>query len=904
MCNEKSSSEEVTLNFLLLETKFKKLQMKSLSNFQFFPIINDRVFEEFVCDIFNNVDKTNSYELFGRKGQNQHGMDIYSFEKATVIQCKHKLITRLDQKVREELLSDFSNELDRFKSYNEEMGGHFKKFIIASTYKNDAHLATQCNRLSIQHNIVLEYWSWERLTRYIQGDIFDKYYEFFRNSIEVYYRNTTSSNPLIPIDKQQPLVKQVYDFLSTRFKDITILHSRMFLNENVFERKLNDYSRRSVFKYTSYNEDFYKLFADLEFKNNKLVDNFSQDRSQFEMMDFITRTLSENGIKTILGNKYGQVKKITNIVKKPDDYFDDFEKFKFIDAFKALPLYSEGSSLNEILRQGYFYYKMGDLLTAKKIFQNASIKAQAEDRKITYFITQHNLLHLGTFIEWGYYKLPEKNEIIKELKNISLDEIEVDAIDIKIKETIARSSFFTSAKESIQSYSDKVDEFYYGHLRGVRSSSNFEDELHYEYSTLHSFISKNYIVYDDYSDYKQIINNLFKSMLASYSIRNGRNKIENLNDFYLYHFIEYGDKKEFEKYLKRYNLYEIEYQKYENQDYHFIKLFSNFANNSTAELSVILEGIEEYFASNFKERFNKIFRNFVFFSGILKLETVDVSAVTENIFKILENKTLLERFNSWSVYDFFIRKNMQISNCELVRFVFYTVENEGFYDSNKLIALFDELHYNKISLELTDIQFRSLVEHLDPEKYDNSNGSHLIITFYALLAPDHKQYLKEILLEKLDKKFDAELCSMMLVYDLIDCDDKGYFDFLVASIDITTEIVEPGGLGTDEDSDAKRYAVLDGIFNVIFKYNLSLSDSRFVKFVGISNYYDWLLDIDSFDYSKFNPYWIDGYGSKYYYSYMKKHEQVLKREVQKHIIKNHDERLKKIFYTIFCYEEF
>lgn len=877
--------------------------MRSLSNFQFFPIINDQVFEDFVCDIFNNVDKTNSYELFGRKGQKQHGMDIYSFEKATVVQCKHKLITRLDQKVREELLSDFSNELDRFKSYNETMGGHFKKFIIASTYKNDAHLATECMKLSIQHNISLEYWSWERLIKYIQGDIFDKYYDFFRNSIEVYYRNTTSSNPLIPINKQQPLVNQVYDFLSIRFKDINILHSRMFLNENVFERKLNDYSRRSVFSYKSYNEDFYKLFADLEFKNNILVDNFFGDRSQFQMMDFITRTLSENGIRTIIGNKYGQVKKINNIANKPDDYFDHFEKFKFIEAFKALPLDSEGSSLNEILRQGYFYYKMGDLLTAKNLFQIASIKAQAQDRKIIYLIAQHNLLHLGTFIEWGYYKLSGKTEIIKELKNISLDDIEVDAADLKIKETIARSSFFTSAKESIQSYTDKVDEFYYGHLRGVRSSTNFEDELDYEYTILHSFISKNYVVYDDYSDYKQIIHNLFKSVLASYAIRNGRNKIERINDFYLYHFVEYGDKKEFEKYLKRYNLYEIEYEKYENQDYQFIKLFSNFADNSTAELTAILEEIEEYFASNFKERYNKIFRNFVFFSGVLKLETSDVSTVLENIFKVLDNKTLMERFNSWSIYDFFIRKNTQISNSELVRFILYTVENEGFYDANKLIALFDELHYNKISLDLTDAQFRSLMNHLDPDKYHNSNGYHLIITFYALLAPEHKQYLKDILLDKLDKKFDSELCSMMLVYELIDCDYKGYFDSLVASVDINKEMVNPEGLEADEDSDSKRYSVLDGIFNVIFKYDLTLSDQRFVKFAGISNYYDWLLDINSFDYKKFNPYWIDGYGSMYYYKHMKKHKQVLKREVQKHIVKDHDERLKKIFYTIFCHEE-
>jgi hypothetical protein len=43
--------------------------MKSPSNFQFFPIVNDQVFEAFVCDIFNDMEKTNTYDLFDVKGQ-------------------------------------------------------------------------------------------------------------------------------------------------------------------------------------------------------------------------------------------------------------------------------------------------------------------------------------------------------------------------------------------------------------------------------------------------------------------------------------------------------------------------------------------------------------------------------------------------------------------------------------------------------------------------------------------------------------------------------------------------------------------------------------------------------------------------------------------------------------------
>lgn len=875
--------------------------MKSLSNFQFFPIGNDQVFEEFVCDIFNSVDKTSSYELFGRKGQNQYGIDIYSTDKATVIQCKHKLIIRPDQKVKEELLEDFKNEIARFESFNISTGNHFKRFIVASTFKNDTSLAIECIKLSTQYNIKFEYWSWKRLTDHVSAEIFEKYYDFFKNPIESYYLNPATINSLIPVDKSLPLLNQVYDFLSVRFRDIKILHSRMFLNENVFERKLNDYSRRVVFTYRSHNEAFFDLFEKLEFENKTLIDNFGADTSQFQMYDFITKTLSENGINRILGKKYGQLKIITNREKKPDNYFDHFEKFKFLELFKALPVSTETDTIDEILRQGYFYYKLGDLLRSKDLFHIASIKALEQDRKISYLIAQHNLFHLGTFIEWGYYMLPDKSDIIKNLKIISLEEIEVDAIDLKIKDVIVSRSFLSSAKESIQSYTSKVEEMYYSYLRGGSSSVNFEDELDYEYSVLHSFLSKNYIVYDQYSDYSHVVNSLFNSLMASYSIKNGRNKTEYLNDYYLYHFVEYGDRKEFEKYLRRYKIYEIHYEKLDDQDYHFVNLFLNFSNNSTPELNVLLEQNDKYLIENFKERFNKIFRNFIFFAGILNLENVEVSQITNGIFKVLSNE-IVEKYNADSVYDFFIRKSTQIEKSLMLKFIFYILSNEGYYDSRKLINFFNELKHNKIILDFNEEEFSFLMKSI-LEKTEIRSDYHLTVTLYQIIVQEQQQAIKSILLEDLRSEFDRDLFSMMVAYDLIDYNLDGYFDSFLASIDLENEHPSNRGRRMDDSLESKRYSILDDFFNIVFKFNHDLQDKRFARFKGISDYYDWLFDIDHFDYSKFNPYWVDDYSSTFYYAHMKKHEKILKKEVLLHISKTQDERLRKICYNIFCFEE-
>ncbi|OXB21472.1 hypothetical protein B0A80_16890 [Flavobacterium tructae] len=876
--------------------------MKSLSSFQLFPIVNDQEFEAFVCDIFNGLDKTTSYELFGRKGQKQHGIDIFSTDKQTVIQCKHKLIDRPDQKIREELIEDFNIEINNFKSFNESHDNHFKTFIVASTFKNDTHLSGESIRLSKLHNIRFEYWSWNKLISNVGEEIIQKYYDYFRKSLALYYSDTTSKESQIPIESDLPYLNQLYNFLSIRFRDINVLHSKMFIHDNVFKNQLNDYSSRRVFTYKTYNEELFSLLEPLQFENNALMNTFGDDSQQFHMFDFITKTLCENGIETISGKKYGQVKSIINRKSEQEDYFDNFEKFMFIDTLRSLPQSKSDNSLEEILRQGYFYYKFGDLLKSKDLFQRASIKAVKENKKISYLIAQHNLLHLSKFIEWGYFDLPEKYKIVKELKEINLEDIEVDSIDFKIKEIIVSRSFFTSAKDSIQSYTKKVEEMYHSYLRGAVNSVNFEEEIDYEYSILHRFVSKNYVVYDQYSDYTEIIVNLFNSLMASFSIKKGQNKIEYLNDFYLYHLVEYGDVREFEKYLKRYNVYEIPYKKLEDQDYQFVNLFMNFTNSSTDELNTLLEENDEYLFEIFKERYNSIFQNFLFFSGILLLKSEDVSRITLGIFKVLENEKLVERYNYESIYNYFIRKNNQIENGLLIQLFLFIAENDGYFDSNKMINLINELRYSKITLNFTGPQFSQILLYLK-EKTEQSGDYHMLVTMFEILGSRQKKILSETLNSNLNNGFDRDLCSLMLIYDLIDIDTKGYFNQFIDSIEIANE--HPIGRNTHSSQDPAsiRYSILDDLFNIAFKYNLCLSDQRFSKFKGVSRYYDWLLDIDHFDYSEFDPYWIAKYNTKYYYAHMKKHEVILKKEIQKHIHLTQDARLKKIFYTIFCYEE-
>lgn len=51
---------------------------------------NEDLFEDAICELFDNIEKTSTFKKFGRKGHNQKGIDIFSAEKNIAIQCKKK----------------------------------------------------------------------------------------------------------------------------------------------------------------------------------------------------------------------------------------------------------------------------------------------------------------------------------------------------------------------------------------------------------------------------------------------------------------------------------------------------------------------------------------------------------------------------------------------------------------------------------------------------------------------------------------------------------------------------------------------------------------------------------------------------------------------------------------------
>jgi hypothetical protein len=142
---------------------------------------NEKQFEEFVCDLFNEIEqigeiRNTQYQLFGVKGQAQKGIDIYSPVSQTVIQCKLKDISKRSATIRKSLMADINADLLATFRLQFEV----RRFIVVSTFSDDAPLQEFTLQLQQEAKLpfTLHYWGWDTLCSYAERSdyILKKYF--------------------------------------------------------------------------------------------------------------------------------------------------------------------------------------------------------------------------------------------------------------------------------------------------------------------------------------------------------------------------------------------------------------------------------------------------------------------------------------------------------------------------------------------------------------------------------------------------------------------------------------------------------------------------------------------------------------------------------------------------------
>ena len=146
------------------------------------PVIsNPDIFEDMICDLFNQLDSTNSYKRFGKSGHQQKGIDIFSAEKDVAIQCKKKDLSRKEVTIQRELFDDIKNDVNLILRKNLKI--KIKRLYIASTYNEHPDIDEFCEDLKEHLKVDFEiiYWGWQTLENKTSNytSLLEKYWSKF-----------------------------------------------------------------------------------------------------------------------------------------------------------------------------------------------------------------------------------------------------------------------------------------------------------------------------------------------------------------------------------------------------------------------------------------------------------------------------------------------------------------------------------------------------------------------------------------------------------------------------------------------------------------------------------------------------------------------------------------------------
>ena len=84
-----------------------------MSFFEVHNLLNDEQFEELIARLFNCDYQTTTFQRFGKNGQKQYGVDVFSLEHKVLIQCKYKGDTSDKKKMLKTLKEDIKESIEK-----------------------------------------------------------------------------------------------------------------------------------------------------------------------------------------------------------------------------------------------------------------------------------------------------------------------------------------------------------------------------------------------------------------------------------------------------------------------------------------------------------------------------------------------------------------------------------------------------------------------------------------------------------------------------------------------------------------------------------------------------------------------------------------------------------------------
>jgi hypothetical protein len=706
------------------------------------------------------------------------------------------------------------------------------------------------------------------------------------------------------VDPTKHILDQLYDFFQAyqnNFRYIPINNLKDYYPFKVAENFRPHYED---FKLSTDNEKLLSLVQNLQFNDHKTVT--IKDEQFFEGVtdpiakaEYVFKALSANLVFNIMDKK--SVKSVhTHLYPQPDipKLMEQYETLNYDGLLTELNKDSE--EIKDKMAKAYLCYLIGNFYQSAQLYEQAGEKAKKRGLQDICFLCQFNLSKLSRFLRNRFERSDdEKNKQIEKWDAIEIAK-QVKKLKTPHKQflsTLSDNSFYRDIRDKIQEQAEKIRVHYQSQLRGGWSSQKNRWDLVATFADLDQLLDQDCLVYNRFLEFSKVFEPFIGSLFSLHAMSEEQpGKLGAFDDWMLHRIIFHAKPDMIVQQFNRHYLKSIKYSKGNGPD-RFEVLVNNILT-IPANFKTRVESQCENVFDDFWRDYNRHFANIMVLLGLLELDDPFVNASAEKVIAFLDKEDMIYPMHYTQVELFFEQKRKQLSSINKAKLLELTLKNHKCHSKDWFDMLFGVLNIDKKGYVFPEAVFDQLLSSFDgecPVCKQHHDGEILPTLRKVVIKQEHKDRVIALIEAKLVTAFDDDLVYHSVIMDALESRPEWRESFIELATPRPDRISFKSDFGGKAD---KHIYLLDMLINMGFKEGWDFKDKAFDRFRKLHDYYAWLLDMEHFDYSKFDPRWLKDYATYYYFREFRKHE-VIKEKLTEYLNDKRDLQLERLYFDLY-----
>lgn len=608
------------------------------------------------------------------------------------------------------------------------------------------------------------------------------------------------------------------------------------------------------------NKAFFDFMSSLSLKNEKLETNIGNDIKDLETkLKGIMTFFKANTINHVKWNGKGHRDRICvhDLFTSEDCNCErcNYDRLNFVQAHEILNFDTSDRTDYELLRKGYTHYLMGDLRNSILTFKEINNKSERTDNPIIYTISKYNLIHLNRFLDFSYME-DDRESLKKELEGVNFELDEIFIIQhaphfIEIFNLLKNDSYFHNTFKGVDRIVTEIQKISFQDKLGSRYENEKVQELRVDFLRILCFLEFNFIIFNQFYEYKVLTNKILEGFVALFTLRNpDSSHYEKFELMILIMWFSHVDFKQANYLLHKYDLKQLDVS---NED----KVYDNlleYIKNLTNSVELI-QSSEEASNNLFTDKLKSIVDNFLLILSRLKLEKGKADKLISECLNFMEQVNLRKFVNDAAINQLVnFQDDISLINLrriiELLNIHGHELSSAFSMCIERFSQIANETETKEILLNLLETKELTSVS-----LFKNDDKAEIVsLLFFNLDIKTKKEIVKIIELE-FTNDFRFDFYYIYTIYGVIELKEK-YIKTLINLV--------PDDTKKDERirhffGDSWRYNYkLDQLINLLYKYDFTFTQDvrELSKKSNEKIYYDWLMNLEGFDYSNFDVYWV------------------------------------------------